>query len=255
MAFACSSRSAGTSQWKLSGSRRPLLLSSSRSSTCRMMRKLEGTRPDASPECTPSVRISHLQHAAGHAAQRRGEPQLVVVAGAGVEADHQADVAQARAQRIDVRQQVVGARFLAGLDHARRCADAARFCAFERLHRGDAGVDGIAVVGAAAAVKLAVLVLRRPRARGRERQPLNSGCLSRWPYISTVCFASARGRGDLEEQHRRAAGQAHDLELEALDLLRLDPCAPRCASRLDVAVLLPSPCRSPATWRGSRCTR
>ena len=25
-----------------------------------MMRKLEGTRPEASPECTPSVRISTL---------------------------------------------------------------------------------------------------------------------------------------------------------------------------------------------------
>eukprot|EP01034_Spumella_vulgaris_P000091 gene91-120_t len=47
-------------QWKLWGSRRPVALSSSRSSTWRMMRKDEGTRPEASPEWMPSVRISTL---------------------------------------------------------------------------------------------------------------------------------------------------------------------------------------------------
>ena len=58
MARACSTRAAGISQWKLSGSSRPVSLSSSRSSTWRRMRKLDGTSPLASPECTPSVRIS-----------------------------------------------------------------------------------------------------------------------------------------------------------------------------------------------------
>ncbi len=60
VAFACSTRSAGIAQWKLSGSRRPVFESSRRSSTWRRMRKLDGTRPLASPECTPSVRISTL---------------------------------------------------------------------------------------------------------------------------------------------------------------------------------------------------
>jgi hypothetical protein len=59
------------------------------------MRKDEGTTPEASPECTPSVRICDLERAAGHAAQAGGQPQLVVVAGAAVQADHQAHIAQA----------------------------------------------------------------------------------------------------------------------------------------------------------------
>jgi hypothetical protein len=58
------------------GQQPSVLLSSSRSSTCRMMRKLEGTRPEASPECTPSVRISTFSVPPASAAQRRGEPQL-----------------------------------------------------------------------------------------------------------------------------------------------------------------------------------
>ena len=58
VACACASRSGGTSQWKDAGNRRPVALSSRRSSTWRMMRKLDGTKPLASPECTPSVSTS-----------------------------------------------------------------------------------------------------------------------------------------------------------------------------------------------------
>ena len=58
VALAWARRSGGTWQWKLAGSMRPVALSSSRSSTWRMMRNDEGTTPEASPECTPSVRIS-----------------------------------------------------------------------------------------------------------------------------------------------------------------------------------------------------
>ena len=58
MARACATRSAGVSQCRPGGSRRPLAESSSRSSTWRRMRKLLGTRPEASPECTPSVSTS-----------------------------------------------------------------------------------------------------------------------------------------------------------------------------------------------------
>ena len=84
------------------------------------------------------------------------------VARAAVEADHQAHVAQAAAQRVHIGQQVVGAAFLAGLDQA----DDARVrhaLALQFLHGGDAGVHRIAVVGAATAVEPAVLVLRAPR--------------------------------------------------------------------------------------------
>ena len=58
VAWACSKREAGMAQWKLSGNKRPVRLSSSLSSTWRMTRKVLGTRPLASPECTPSVSTS-----------------------------------------------------------------------------------------------------------------------------------------------------------------------------------------------------
>jgi hypothetical protein len=60
----------------------------------------------------------HLERAAGHAAQAGGEPQLVVVARAAVQANHQAHIAQACAQRVHIGQQVIRARLFAGLDQA-----------------------------------------------------------------------------------------------------------------------------------------
>ena len=60
MARACSTRCAGTSQWKLCGSSSPLRESSSRSSSWRRMRKLDGTTPLASPEWMPSLSTSTL---------------------------------------------------------------------------------------------------------------------------------------------------------------------------------------------------
>ena len=58
VARACASRAAGISTWKAPGSSRPVALSSSRSSRWRRMRKLDGTTPLASPECTPSSSTS-----------------------------------------------------------------------------------------------------------------------------------------------------------------------------------------------------
>jgi hypothetical protein len=58
VARACSTRVGRDLAVEAFGSRRPVFESSSRSSTWRRMRKLDGTRPLASPECTPSVRIS-----------------------------------------------------------------------------------------------------------------------------------------------------------------------------------------------------
>ena len=54
VACTCSTRSAGISQCRLCGSRRPVELSSRRSSRWRRMRNDDGTTPLESPECTPS---------------------------------------------------------------------------------------------------------------------------------------------------------------------------------------------------------
>src|SRR5206468_4280075 len=88
------------------------------------------------------------QDAAAHAAQARRQPQLIVVAGAAVEADDEPHRAEARLQRIEVGRQIERAALLAALDDA----DAARprdALPVERDDRGQRGIDRIAVVGAA----------------------------------------------------------------------------------------------------------
>ena len=77
----------------------PSKLSSIRSSSSRQMRNDDGTTPLASPECTPSVRISTRSVPADQTAQRRGDPQPLVVEAAGVETQHQA-------RRADLRRRV-----------------------------------------------------------------------------------------------------------------------------------------------------
>ncbi len=184
----------------------------------------------------------HLEHAAGHAAQAGGEPELVVVAGAGIEADHQADVAQALAQRVHVGQQVVGAAFLAGLDQA----DDARvreLLALERGNGGDAGVHGVAVVGAAAAIQPAVLVLRRPRAEvlapAAEFGLLVQVAVHQDGLGRHVARALATAGRHFAAQHRRAALEPDHFESQALHLLRLDPGRGVAHNGVDVAVLRP----------------
>ncbi len=183
-----------------------------------------------------------LEHAAGHAAQAGGEPELVVVAGAAVQADHQAHVAQARAQGIHIGQQVGRAAFFAGFDqtHDARVRRALRL---ERLDGGDAGVDRVAVVGAAATIELALHDLGRPGAE----VAAPAGELGLFVQVAIHQHGLARGwlrgvarharrRGAVfacagrhfKEQHRRARHpvgvvQAHDLQREALDLLRAHP--------------------------------
>ena len=133
----------------------------------------------------------------------------------------------------------------------RGCAHLLRL---ERLHGGDAGVDRVAVVGAAAAVELAVLVLGRP---GPE-VAAPAGELGLLVQVAVHQHGLRRGRlgrRDLEEQHRRAARQPHDLERQALAPSAPRPRRRRCAPRSRCSRAAPSPCRSRATWRGWRCIR
>ncbi len=73
-------------------------------------------RPRRRPNARPRSRTRTVSAPMRPAAQRRREPQLVVVAAAGIEADDQRRAADPRREMIDVERQVVAARFLAGLD-------------------------------------------------------------------------------------------------------------------------------------------
>ena len=232
------------------------------------MRKLDGTRPDASPECTPSVRNFDLEHAAGHAAQAVGEPKLVVVASARVQAHHQADIAQAGLGGIDVVQQVVGAAFLASLDQA----DDARvrhILGFQGLDGRNGGVGGIAVVRTATSVELAVVDLGCPRAQVAapagelgllvQMAVHQHGGLD--PHAPRPAwFAAPKGAlggrprsGHPKEQHRCATRQAHHFQFQTGDLLRLDPGGGVAHHGVEVAVGSQS-ASNMGTWRGCECS-
>ena len=206
----------------------------------------------------------HLQHAAGHAAQAGGEPELVVVAGAAVQADHQAHVAQPGAQHVHVGQQVGRAALFAGFDQAddARVRHALRL---ERLDGRDAGVDRVAVVGATAAIQLAVINLGRPGAE----VAAPAGELGLFVEVAVHQHRLARGgnrcavfpgaRRHLEEQHRRARYavaivQPNDFQRQALDLLRAHPVGCVLQHPLQQAVRGPSRGRTWATWRAPRCS-
>ena len=154
------------------------------------------------------VQHPHRQRAGGDAAQRGGQPELVVVAAAGIEADDQRRIADAVDQVVDVVGQVVAAGFLAGLDQD----DAARvrhvlLAAAPAARRG--AKHRVAVVGAAAAVELVVLAHRHPRA----------DALGPAGHLRLLVEMAVEQHGvvvgvarHLDEDQRRAAGQAHDLE-------------------------------------------
>lgn len=102
-----------------------------------------------------------LQHAAGHATQAVGQPQLVVIAGSGVQAHHQPHITQAGLECVDIVEQVVRATFLTGLDQADH-SRVTQLLVFERLQCGNRRIGSVAVVRAATAVQLAVLVFGGP---------------------------------------------------------------------------------------------
>ena len=143
----------------------PVFSSSMRDRIWRAMRNVDGTTPLASPECTPSDEHAHVELAGQQPAQRRRDPQVVVVGAARVEADHEARRADALRERLDVGREVAAAALLAGLDQhdAAGCAGT-RPPAPPRSQVSD-GERRVAVVGAAAAVQAVALDHRLPRVR------------------------------------------------------------------------------------------
>jgi hypothetical protein len=137
------------------------------------------------------------------------------------------DVAQPLAQGVDVGRQVGRAALLAGLDQA----DAARVrqaLRLQRLERADRRVDRITVVGAAAAVEQAVLVLGRP---GPEAvaPAAELGLLVEVAVQQHGVGLRRAGGRQFEEDHRRAAFEADHLELQARQACR--PSTQVAASR------------------------
>ncbi|KAG1181638.1 hypothetical protein G6F35_015843 [Rhizopus arrhizus] len=174
-----------------------------------MAQDAERRRHDAAGVARVHAFVQHLhfQRARHHAAQRRGHPQLVVVAGARIQAHHQGHVAQAVAQRVHVRQQVIAAGFFTGLDdaHAARTRNA---LLVQRHDGGQRGVHGVAVIRAAAAIQLAVFVLGCPRAQARA--PAREFRLLVQVTVQQHGVAVvAAGGGRVEKDDWRAARQAH----------------------------------------------
>ena len=168
--------------------------------------------------------LQHLDReiAAGQTAQRCGAPQLLVVAAAGVQADHQRRLADAIGKVVDVGRQVVAAGFLAGLDqhHAARMRHA---LLLQCLDGGQRAEDRIAVVGAAATIQLVALDHRHPRAQ----VIVPAGHLRLLVQMAVQQHGVGAGFGscrrDFDEDQRRAAFKAHHFHLHARYRLRLRP--------------------------------
>ena len=135
---------------------------------------------------------------------------------------------------IEVGRQVVASALLAALDenHAARVRPA---FVLQRLQRGERAEHRVAVVGAAAPVELAVDHARLPR-------PV---ALVPADHLRLLVEVAVDQNGfrllscDFHEQHRRAALEAYDFELHALERVRLAPLHCELQRRVDVAVLLP----------------
>ena len=179
-------------------------------------------RRSARPRSSTSTR----ELAADEAAQRRRAPTAGRSCRSPSRGRRRATASPMRGgERIDVGRQVVAAALLARLDQHRRSARAATPCALQRLDRGERGEDRVAVVGAAAAVEPVVLDHRRPRPEALAP----AGHLRLLVEVAVEQHGRRRSpvAGHVDEDHRRAALEAHDLERQARrSRLRAHPARP-----------------------------
>ncbi len=159
------------------------------------------------------------QGAADQTAKRGGAPQLLVIAAAGVEADDQVGVADARGQRVDVEGQVGAAALLARLDEDSeiRMGDA---LLAQRHNGGQCREDGVAVVGAAAAVEPVAVPHGSPRPEVRP-PAVHLRLLVQMAVQQHVALPRA---GDLDQYDRGPVREPHHLHVHVR--VRLAP-APR----------------------------
>ena len=97
----------------------------------------------------------------------------------------------------------------------------AKLLRLDRAHGGNGGEDGVAVVGAAAAVQLAVAQYRRPRTQ--PFFPSHHGRL----FVEMAVHQHGRGgiAVDLHEEEGRAAVELAGLDAKTRNGLLLDPGA------------------------------
>ena len=176
----------------------------------------------------------HREDAVDEAAQRGRGPQVVVVRAAGVEADHEARHTDALSERVHVEGQVVGAALLAALDqdHAARVRHA---LLLERLDGRARGKSGIAVIRGATAVELVAPAHGRPRAEALA--PADH--LRLLVEVAVEKHGVVAAAGHLHVDDGRAAGEAHHLHAQAVDLARATPGLDQRHRAIDVAVRLP----------------
>ena len=118
--------------------------------------------------------------------------------------------------------------------------------ALERLNRGHAGIDRVAVIRAPAAVELAVFVLGRPGAQV-------TAPAFKFRLLVQVAVHQHRGAvcivgiglcaRHFKKQNGRAAILANDFELEPFHLLCLDPAGRIAQHGVDEPLLLPVGCK------------
>jgi hypothetical protein len=159
----------------------------------------------------------------------------VVVGAARIQADHQRRLADAVGQVVDVGRQVVGAGFFAGFDQD-HAAGVGQALLLQGEHGGQRAEDGVAVIGATAAVQLVAAQHRLPRAEvvvptGHFRLLVQVAV----EQHGVVARLRAGGR-DLQENQRGTAFQAHHFNLQAGDLLRLGPVLHQAHGLVHVAV-------------------
>src|SRR5438105_14419133 len=96
----------------------------------------------------------NCEHAIDQPAERRGSPELVVVAAAGVETHDERRRADAWRERLEVRRQVVAAALLAAFDKD-DAAPLRPLVLVELAQRGERAEHRVAIIRAAAAIALA----------------------------------------------------------------------------------------------------
>ena len=151
----------------------------------------------------------HLQREIHEPAQRRRDPQPVVVAAPRVQRDHERWLAQLVAQRLEMCRQVGAARFLAGLDEHHAAAVGATGGA-DRFQRGDCRERGVAVVGAAPAVEPVAVPDRLPGPEpvaptGERRLLVEVAIEHHRVAVLAAARAAAVGRRHVDQEQRRAA--------------------------------------------------
>ncbi len=158
----------------------------------------------------------HRERTGHEAAQGGGQPHPLVVAAAGIQADHERGVAESLSQGVDIERQVGAARLLAGLDQDHR-AGVRHAGVAQSQQGGDRPKHGVTVIGAAAAIELVTLDHRLPGP-----QPLGpAGHLRLLVQVAVEQHAVGTLARNVDQNHGGPALQPDHLEGGALQRLDL----------------------------------